>query len=217
MAKKQIKHEQKRAKLSKNGIIFLVLIALFILALIFDNSLFVAIQQLRISLNLPFNLNFIESYWFYAIIFVLSIIFILLDTKIKSKKKSIFRYLIGVVIVSLITFLLKSIVARPRPIPSSSPTTTDNQSFPSGHTTFMFSTLPFLKNWLEIVWLVLSLIIAIERIWQGAHFPSDVVAGILIGYFIPILTTRLINKITKSTGPRARRNKNKTNKARSKK
>ncbi len=204
---KKTKQKQKPTKrMGKNWIIFFVLVALFILALIFDNQLFVAIQQFRISLHVPLNLNFIESFWFYVTMFVLSLVFILLDNKVKNKKKNIFRYIIGMLVAVAITSLLKVIIARPRPIPSQSNFLSDDKSFPSGHTTFMFSTLSFLKNWLGIVWLILSIIILLERVWQGAHFPSDVIAAIIIGYFVPILTTRLINKI--------KLGKNQTNRAR---
>ena len=189
------KKQSKQRKINKNGILFFILLALFILALIFDNQLFIIIQQFRISLNIPFNLNFIESYWFYIIAFVLSILFIILDNKVKNKKKNIFRYIIGVAIAMIITTILKFIVSRPRPIPSQSSLSGDEKSFPSGHTTFMFSTLSFLKNWLSIIWLIPSIAIALERLWQGAHFPSDIIAAVIIGYFVPILTTKLINKI----------------------
>ncbi len=218
---KEKKSKTSNKSISKNGIIFFVLIALFVLALIFDNSLFVLIQQFRISLNLPFNFDFIESYFFYVIIFVLSMVFILLDNKVKNKKKNIFRYIIGMVMSVIIMLILKYTVSRPRPIPSQSNFLVEEKSFPSGHTTFTFSTLSFLKNWLGIIWLILSIIVALERVWIGAHFPSDVIAAIILGYFIPILTTKIINKIRlkNNQNNRARRSvkKNKTRKSKTKK
>lgn len=57
-------------------------------------------------------------------------------------------------------------------------------SFPSGHTTAAFSTfIPFLfaAPGLAQVLLPLAIIVGLSRIYLGVHYPSDVLAGGLVG------------------------------------
>lgn len=57
-------------------------------------------------------------------------------------------------------------------------------SFPSGHSTAIFSvTIPFLLSAPILSWILLplSLSVALSRIYLGLHYPSDVLAGMLLG------------------------------------
>lgn len=66
-------------------------------------------------------------------------------------------------------------------------------SFPSGHTQTGFSiacTLSLLYNrrrWLQTLLYALAIGIGLSRIYVGAHFPSDVLAGALIGILVSLL------------------------------
>ncbi len=84
--------------------------------------------------------------------------------------------------------LLKTIICRPRPFVSLSDVRvlayTGSYSFPSGHAaryaaigTFMAVTTDKLR-W---VWLLIPLAAGVGRIYQGVHYPSDVLAGWAIG------------------------------------
>ncbi|MCQ2578090.1 MAG: phosphatase PAP2 family protein [Treponema sp.] len=84
---------------------------------------------------------------------------------------------------------LMALVERPR-----------GTSFPSGHTTtaFGFGLAFFLntkKRWTGWVILSLSIIMAFSRLYVGVHYPSDVLAGIIIGSLVSIIVTFVGNKI----------------------
>lgn len=91
--------------------------------------------------------------------------------------------------------LVKPLVARPRPfsyrpelqllIPA-----LQDASFPSGHTGASFaavSALFFRKNRLWIPALVLAFLIGVSRLYLYVHFPSDVLAGALLGSLLGFL------------------------------
>ncbi|MEG0764615.1 MAG: phosphatase PAP2 family protein [Pseudoflavonifractor sp.] len=87
--------------------------------------------------------------------------------------------------------ILKHLVGRPRPWLSVEGLThliveNDPLSFPSGHTCAAFAaagvwfkTLP--KRWMGILALVLAALMGFSRLYLGVHFPSDVLAGMLVG------------------------------------
>ncbi|TDF96324.1 phosphatase PAP2 family protein [Paenibacillus piri] len=59
-----------------------------------------------------------------------------------------------------------------------------DHSFPSGHTTAIFSlVIPFVHAipWVGALLLLLAVLVAVSRIYLGLHYPSDCLAGALIG------------------------------------
>ncbi|TDF98345.1 undecaprenyl-diphosphatase [Paenibacillus piri] len=71
-----------------------------------------------------------------------------------------------------------------------------NASFPSDHAIggFVIATSIWLFRRKEgYVWLAVAAIIAFSRVWNGVHYPFDVVAGALIG----ILTSVSVHKLFK--------------------
>jgi len=68
-------------------------------------------------------------------------------------------------------------------------------SFPSGHTTAIFSILvPFViaAPWLAIILIPVGTIVAMSRIYLGLHYPSDCVAGCAIGSVTAIFTVIIL-------------------------
>jgi undecaprenyl-diphosphatase len=66
-----------------------------------------------------------------------------------------------------------------------------DHSFPSGHTTAIFSVIvPFVcaAPWLSAVLLPLASIVAVSRIYLGLHYPSDCLVGCMIGTLTALST-----------------------------
>jgi membrane-associated phospholipid phosphatase len=68
-------------------------------------------------------------------------------------------------------------------------------SFPSGHTCIAFATATALTicipRWAPLFFLV-AVVVAIERVLEGAHYPSDVIAGAGLGVLAAFLTARVL-------------------------
>lgn len=81
-------------------------------------------------------------------------------------------------------------------------------SFPSGHTYASFASALLLlfhkKSW-GIAALILSTLIAFSRLYLYVHYPTDVLAGLLLGLFFGLLSHKLIQHFTNSTNSRIHR------------
>lgn len=120
----------------------------------------------------------------------------------KKYRRTGVTILLGLVLgLILVNFGIKNIVARPRPfairpiellvsIPS-------EFSFPSGHTVSSFgaATTVFLKNKkFGAVALAAATLIAFSRLYLYVHFPSDILAGIVIGVAISLISNFIMKK-----------------------
>lgn len=100
--------------------------------------------------------------------------------------------------------IIKNVTKIPRPftqgISCVRVETATGYSFPSGHTQ-MFATwstlfaVKYKKLWLSILIGVLILLVGFSRLYLGAHYPMDVITGIILGVGISILGNRLFDRI----------------------
>lgn len=113
--------------------------------------------------------------------------------------------LIGSLVFCLLTgsLTLKPLVARIRPCDVNTavalliPRPTDF-SFPSGHTMASFAAAAVIfhaNRKIGIAAFILASLIAFSRLYLYVHYPSDVIAGMLLGVLISFITIRLFQLI----------------------
>lgn len=124
---------------------------------------------------------------------------------IKEAQKAIFIFF-SAGFGGLILFIIKYTVQRVRPLPE----VFSGYSFPSGHSTIIvvfFLSLLFIinkKKFLSMLATFAIIAVPISRVVLGAHFLSDVVAGLLLGSivvdFMKVYYKKIYNIIKSITG-----------------
>lgn len=146
-------------------------------------------------------------------IWILAAIFLICFKK--SRKTGIAVMLSLLIGLLLSTLLLKGIVARERPfnlpegllssgelligVPSG------RYSFPSGHavSSFAAAAVIFMYNKkIGIPAIILAALIAFSRLYLYVHFPTDVLAGAVLGICFAIFSVFTVNKIGDKTNER---------------
>jgi undecaprenyl-diphosphatase len=121
--------------------------------------------------------------------------FILLSW-ILTKQRKLFRHLVLLyALQSAVIYGLKFLIQRQRPILilemasklSKGPGEILEPSFPSAHAALSFMMATLLAHWFpryRIVFFIVAAFIGWTRIYLGLHYPTDVIAGALLGYGI---------------------------------
>ncbi len=108
-------------------------------------------------------------------------------------------FLLTIGTASVLVHGLKFLIGRARPELladygpySLTPFTGDTlfESFPSGHSTAagaFFGAFAMVMPQLRPLFLLLALLVGISRVVVGAHYPSDVAAGLLLGLWVALM------------------------------
>jgi undecaprenyl-diphosphatase len=125
-----------------------------------------------------------------------AVIFFILLSWILTKQRKVLRHLLLLYgIQSVVIYGLKFLVKRERPLfflemvskLSKGPGEILDPSFPSAHAAFSFMMATLLSNWFpryRILFFIVAAFIGWTRIYLGVHYPTDVIAGALLGYGI---------------------------------
>ncbi len=129
----------------------------------------------------------------------------------KFKRTGITYFIFLVLSLSINDFIggvVKRYVERPRPfqvlelnVAQKSPAK-ENRSFYSNHSANMFNAATYLTVFFPLgCWYFFSFatFIAFTRIHVGVHYPSDVIAGSIMGILIAFIISKIIKKIVSKT------------------
>jgi undecaprenyl-diphosphatase len=129
------------------------------------------------------------------------ILFIILSWVITKQRKILRHLVLLYAIQSAVIYGLKFLVQRQRPLfflemaskLSKGPGEILDPSFPSAHATFAFMMATVLSHWFPrygVIFFILAGFIGWTRIYLGLHYPTDVIAGVLLGYGITKLSLK---------------------------
>ena len=102
----------------------------------------------------------------------------------------------------IVNVTLKDLIARPRPFvvnEAITPLITDvspYRSFPSGHSGGSFAAMYALYKWVPkkigVPALILAALVALSRLYVGVHYPTDIIAGCIIGFMCSVCAYSLV-------------------------
>ena len=140
---------------------------------------------------------FFAEYFEYVLVFCL---FLFLVPRFKKYWSVVLQALISAILARfVIVDFIRWLWQRPRPFVENNVNllvTHNAASFPSGHAAFFFglSTIVYFYNKrIGILFFIGSILICLARIFVGIHWPSDILAGAVVGIF----SGWLIHKISK--------------------
>ena len=109
----------------------------------------------------------------------------------KYRKIGVFSIVSLIICALAVNVILKPLIHRPRPFSELADITLlikapKDYSFPSGHTAASFVMVYIFFRHIKkyfIPVLITGILIAFSRMYLSVHFPSDIIAGIIIGIF----------------------------------
>ena len=125
----------------------------------------------------------------------------------KYKRSGITYFLFLILSVSMSDFIggkIKKIVLRPRPFQVIETQTIlkaeakENRSFYSNHSSNIFTAATYLTAFFpggQIYFFAIATTIALTRVHVGVHYPSDILAGALMGLIWGLIFSRLVKYI----------------------
>ena len=113
----------------------------------------------------------------------------------------------SVATADLLASLIKLAVHRHRPFEHQIGPSERTHSFPSGHTATSFAAataLSYLAPRYRVGFYALAVLIGLSRLYNGVHYPTDVLAGALLGVLVALGIRRLSKLRVPRPGERRR-------------
>lgn len=186
----------------KNWLIILgiAIAAAIVLSFYFDANIMRFFLSLRTNYLDKFFLGvtFLDNEIFIAI-FLTIILFL------KKKDEWILPLWLTMALTALVSFILKITVHRLRPFMAGVitllPGIVDKASyhiwdfsFPSFDSALVFCAIPVVSKFFpkfKYLWIAFSVLVALSRVYVGAHYLSDIISGAVIGFLLGVLVVKL--------------------------
>ena len=146
----------------------------------------------KISMDIKILL-FIQENIRHYILTLLGIVLIYMFKKNEDTRRLAKETIIAFLICTVLFVVLKLIFQRPRPFDAFNELIPlvdkpSDYSFPSGHTASAFICAFMVYDGLpkkySILIFILAILVAFSRLYVGVHYPTDILAGIVLAYIV---------------------------------